>query len=148
MNDRTGFGAVPRQGGCRRRKSLAGTELSRELDSLRLFSVPVLPNTEMQDTGTARVIHHSRTDPRERAECIEEYSSGPFVVLLLLRRSPITRHGDTFGYYIPPRRKRSEAERAALKEAAVRLQEVLAAEGISEEEILNDFKRWRAGGRK
>jgi PHD/YefM family antitoxin component YafN of YafNO toxin-antitoxin module len=60
----------------------------------------------------------------------------------------ITRHGDTIGYYIPARRKRSEAERAALKEAAVRLQEVLAAEGISEEEILNDFKRWRAGGRK
>jgi hypothetical protein len=25
---------------------------------------------------------------------------------------------------------------------------VLTAEGISEEEILNDFKQWRAGGRK
>src|SRR6202011_2556694 len=60
----------------------------------------------------------------------------------------ITRHGDTIGYYIPARRTRSEAERAALKGAAVRLQEVLAAEGISEEEILNDFKRWRAGRRK
>ena len=60
----------------------------------------------------------------------------------------ITRHGDTIGYYIPARRKRSEAERTALKEAAVGLQKVLTAEGISEEEILNDFKRWRAGGRK
>jgi PHD/YefM family antitoxin component YafN of YafNO toxin-antitoxin module len=60
----------------------------------------------------------------------------------------ITRHGDTIGYYIPARRKRSEAERTALKEAAVRLQQVLTAEGISEEEILNDFKQWRAGGRK
>jgi PHD/YefM family antitoxin component YafN of YafNO toxin-antitoxin module len=60
----------------------------------------------------------------------------------------ITRHGDTVGYYIPARRKRSEEERAALKEAAVRLQEVLTAEGIPEEEILKDFKRWRAGGRK
>jgi hypothetical protein len=48
----------------------------------------------------------------------------------------------------PARRKRGEAERTALKEAAVRLQQVLTAEGISEEEILNDFKRWRAGGRK
>ena len=28
----------------------------------------------------------------------------------------ITRHGDTIGYYIPARRKRSEAERTALKE--------------------------------
>ncbi len=60
----------------------------------------------------------------------------------------ITRHGDTVGYYIPARHKRSEAERTALKEAAARLQEMLTAEGISEEEILKDFKRWRAGGRK
>ena len=60
----------------------------------------------------------------------------------------ITRHGDTVGYYIPARRKREEAERAALKEAASRLQGALAAEGISEEEILRDFKRWRRGDRQ
>jgi PHD/YefM family antitoxin component YafN of YafNO toxin-antitoxin module len=60
----------------------------------------------------------------------------------------ITRHGDTVGYYIPARRKRAEADRAALKEAASRLQVALAAEGISEEEILKDFKQWRAGRRK
>jgi PHD/YefM family antitoxin component YafN of YafNO toxin-antitoxin module len=56
----------------------------------------------------------------------------------------ITRHGDTVGYFIPARRKRSEAERAALKEASARWQEVLDAEGISEEEAVADFKRWRA----
>ncbi len=60
----------------------------------------------------------------------------------------ITRHGDTIGYYIPARRKRSEAERSALREAAARLQKMLAAEGISEEEIVGDFKRWREGRRK
>ena len=60
----------------------------------------------------------------------------------------ITRHGDTVGYYIPARRKRTDAERTALKQAAARVQEMLAAEGISEEEILKDFKEWRAGGRK
>jgi PHD/YefM family antitoxin component YafN of YafNO toxin-antitoxin module len=60
----------------------------------------------------------------------------------------ITRHGDTVGYYIPARRKRFEADRTALKEAAARLQELLTAEGISEEEILKDFKRWRVGRRK
>ena len=60
----------------------------------------------------------------------------------------ITRHGDTVGYYIPARRKRTEADRAALKEAASRLQAMLVEQGISEEEILKDFKRWRAGGRK
>jgi PHD/YefM family antitoxin component YafN of YafNO toxin-antitoxin module len=60
----------------------------------------------------------------------------------------ITRHGDTVGYYIPARRKRSETERTALKEAAARLQEMLVAGGISEDEILKGFRRWRAGGRK
>ena len=60
----------------------------------------------------------------------------------------ITRHGDTVGYYIPARRKRSEAERTALKEAASRLQKMMDAEGISEEEILADFKQRRAGRRK
>lgn len=57
----------------------------------------------------------------------------------------ITRHGDTVGYYIPARRKRTDADRTALKEAASRLQDALAAEGISEEEIIKDFKRWRRG---
>ena len=42
----------------------------------------------------------------------------------------ITRHGDTIGYYIPARRKRTEAERTALKEVAARLRQVLAAKGI------------------
>ena len=60
----------------------------------------------------------------------------------------ITRHGDTVGYYLPARRRRSETERTALKEAAARLQEMLAAEGIAEEEMIADFKRWRAGRRK
>jgi len=60
----------------------------------------------------------------------------------------ITRHGDTIGYYIPARRKRAETERAALKEAASRLQQVLATEGISKEEVLADFKRWRTGKKK
>jgi PHD/YefM family antitoxin component YafN of YafNO toxin-antitoxin module len=60
----------------------------------------------------------------------------------------ITRHGDTVGYYLPARRKRSETERAALKEEAARLQEILAAEGIHENEMIEDFKRWRSGRRK
>jgi len=60
----------------------------------------------------------------------------------------ITRHGDTVGYYLPARRKRSETERAALKEAAAYLQKILAAQGIRDDEIIKDFKRWRSGRRK
>lgn len=56
----------------------------------------------------------------------------------------ITRHGDTVGCYLPARRKRSDTEKAALQEAAARWQQILSAEGISEEEVLADFQRWRA----
>ena len=56
----------------------------------------------------------------------------------------ITRHGDTVGYFIPARRKRSDADKAALKEAATRWQEILDREGISEDETVTDFKQWRS----
>jgi antitoxin (DNA-binding transcriptional repressor) of toxin-antitoxin stability system len=62
---------------------------------------------------------------------------------LLESESPvaITRHGDTVGYFIPARRRRTDADRTALREASVRWQEVLDAEGISEEEAVAEFKR-------
>jgi len=60
----------------------------------------------------------------------------------------ITRHGDTVGYYLPARRKRSEPSVPHWKEAAAQLQEMLAAEGITEDEVIADFRRWRAGRRK
>jgi PHD/YefM family antitoxin component YafN of YafNO toxin-antitoxin module len=60
----------------------------------------------------------------------------------------ITRHGDTVGYFIPARRKRTQAEREALEEVASRLQQEMAAAGITEDEIIEDFKRWRRSGRK
>jgi PHD/YefM family antitoxin component YafN of YafNO toxin-antitoxin module len=56
----------------------------------------------------------------------------------------ITRHGDTVGYFLPTRRKRSDADRAALQEATARWQEILTAEGISEDELVDGFKKWRA----
>jgi PHD/YefM family antitoxin component YafN of YafNO toxin-antitoxin module len=60
----------------------------------------------------------------------------------------ITRHGDTIGYFIPARRKRSEAQRTALKEAAAQLDALLVAEGVTEDELVADFKRWRAAKRR
>jgi PHD/YefM family antitoxin component YafN of YafNO toxin-antitoxin module len=59
----------------------------------------------------------------------------------------ITRHGDTVGFYIPARRKRSEAEKAAFREATSRWQQVLDAKGITEDDIIADFKELRAKDR-
>jgi hypothetical protein len=60
----------------------------------------------------------------------------------------ITRHGDTIGYYIPARPRRSENEKAALTQAVSRFHEVLAAKGISPEEMIEDFKKSQVDQRK
>ena len=56
----------------------------------------------------------------------------------------ITRHGDTVGYFLPTPRKRTDADRAALQEATAKWQAVLDAAGISEDELVEGFKKWRA----
>ena len=56
----------------------------------------------------------------------------------------ITRHGDTVGYFIPARRKRSVTERVALKQAAAQLDALLAAKDITEDELVAEFKSRRA----
>lgn len=60
----------------------------------------------------------------------------------------ITRHGDTVGFYVPARRRADEADRSALAEAARRLDAMLKAKGITEDEIVEDFKQWRAKRQK
>ena len=42
----------------------------------------------------------------------------------------------------------TDLNEAALKEAAARMQGMLAAQGMTEDEILSDFKEWQASRRK
>ena len=53
----------------------------------------------------------------------------------------ITRHGDTVGFYLPVRRKRTEEEKQALIEAGRRVDEMMARLGITEEDIMKDLER-------
>ena len=53
----------------------------------------------------------------------------------------ITRHGDTIGYYLPIKRKRTEAEKLALDEAVLRVQQDMIAHGVTEDDIIEDFQR-------
>jgi PHD/YefM family antitoxin component YafN of YafNO toxin-antitoxin module len=55
----------------------------------------------------------------------------------------ITRHGDTIGYYLPVRRKRTEAQRAALDAAHAHVQRLMAEAGVTEDDIVEEFKRLR-----
>lgn len=60
----------------------------------------------------------------------------------------ITRHGETIGFYIPARRKRTDEEKAALDRAAAHLDKLLAARGATEDELVEDFKLLRRQKRK
>jgi antitoxin (DNA-binding transcriptional repressor) of toxin-antitoxin stability system len=55
----------------------------------------------------------------------------------------VTRHGQTIGFYIPVPKRPGQAEREALLEAGRRMQAELARLGVTEEELVADFKRWR-----
>lgn len=59
----------------------------------------------------------------------------------------ITRHGATIGIYVPTRPKPSQADLEALRIAGEKMQELIAAAGASENELLEDFKRSRRGRR-
>lgn len=78
---------------------------------------------------------------REFREKLAEYleSSAPVA---------ITRHGETIGFYIPTRRKRTDEEKAAFDQAAKRLQKMLADRGITEDELVEEFKQLRKQTRK
>ena len=60
----------------------------------------------------------------------------------------ITRHGETVGFYIPARRKRSEADLDALRRAGEQLDAMIAAAGTTEDELVEDFKESRRAVRK
>ena len=60
----------------------------------------------------------------------------------------ITRHGDTVGFFIPARPKRTDADRVALKEAAERFDRFLEESGVTEEELVADFNAWRTKKRR
>ena len=58
----------------------------------------------------------------------------------------VTRHGATVGYFIPARARHRDLDRAALKEAAIHMDEMLKRANFTEdelEEISKDFGSWR-----
>jgi hypothetical protein len=55
----------------------------------------------------------------------------------------ITRHGATIGIYLPTRPRPSKADLEAFRLAGEKMQELIAAAGTSEEELMEDFKRLR-----
>jgi antitoxin (DNA-binding transcriptional repressor) of toxin-antitoxin stability system len=59
----------------------------------------------------------------------------------------ITRHGETVGYYIPARPRPKDSDLVALRTAAAQLDALIASKGVSEEELVRDFKQSRRRGK-
>lgn len=57
----------------------------------------------------------------------------------------ITRHGETIGYYIPIRHHAEKSQLAELKQAAYQLEKLLLSHGITEDELLTEFRILREG---
>ncbi len=75
---------------------------------------------------------------REFREHLKEY---------VLKSSPVAvvnGHGETVGYYIPTKSHVESSDLNALKKAAAKLDKVLAEHGVSEEELLTDFKELKS----
>jgi antitoxin (DNA-binding transcriptional repressor) of toxin-antitoxin stability system len=77
-----------------------------------------------------------RVGIREFRENLSGYLESPTPVA-------ITRHGETIGFYVPARRRPSEAYLEALRRAGEKLSALIAASGASEEEMVSEFKALR-----
>ncbi len=55
----------------------------------------------------------------------------------------ITRHGDTIGYYIPAHKARKKGSFEAFETASGELQKQLSTLGITEDELVEDFRNRR-----
>jgi len=78
-----------------------------------------------------------RVGVREFRKDLTEYLASPTPVA-------VTRHGQTVGYYIPARGDVDEQELLGLKRAVEQLAALLAEHGISEDEVVREFRARRA----
>lgn len=60
----------------------------------------------------------------------------------------IERHGKTLGYYIPAHRQSRKAQLEAMRAAAKDLDNMIAAWGATEEELLGEYKAIRTSARE
>jgi len=73
---------------------------------------------------------------------IREFRSGLSEFIASNTPVAVTRHGQTVVYFIPARGQ-NEAELAALKQASETLDALMAQHGISEDEVVAEFKEER-----
>ena len=57
----------------------------------------------------------------------------------------VMRHGQTVGYFLPTQKKPEQAELESLMRAAEKLDRLLVDSGITEDELVEEFRQLRQG---
>lgn len=78
-----------------------------------------------------------RVGVRELREKLGEYQESTVPI-------EVTRHGQTVGFFIPVPKMPGQSERESFLSAGQRMQEECVRLGITEEELVADFRPWRA----
>jgi len=73
---------------------------------------------------------------------VREFREGLAAIMAEEKAVAVTRHGETIGLYIPVRRKR-QVDWAKLDALKAQIDQQLAELGVTEDELLEDFKRAR-----
>ena len=60
----------------------------------------------------------------------------------------ITRHGETLGFYIPAQKRSRKAQLEAMRAAAKELDDMIASWGVSEDELMDEYKQIRRSARE
>ena len=60
----------------------------------------------------------------------------------------IMRHGETLGFFIPAQKRSRKAELEAMRAAAKDLDEMIASWGVSEDELMEEYKQIRQAARE
>jgi len=57
----------------------------------------------------------------------------------------VIRHGETVGYFLPTKKKPEQADLESLRIAAEKLERLLVDSGITEDELVEEFRELRQG---
>ncbi len=55
----------------------------------------------------------------------------------------LTSHGETIGYYIPAQPQAHKKDIESLRQAVIKLSNILAEKGLSEDDIVADFQEFK-----
>lgn len=75
---------------------------------------------------------------------IREFRAGLAEYIAASTPVAVTRHGHTVGYFIPTHGQNA-ADMAALKQASLALDSLLASHNVLENEVVDEYKQLRSG---